>query len=76
MILTSPPSTWSAFEQAQYIIMCGIALNNKELIEHAVRMDLAVINSPVSISVLTMIDQIFAPAIGVRLTNRLVGGVE
>jgi len=58
-------------DRACLILMAGIALNNKSLMEYACNIDPGVVNKEVPSRVLTTTDAIMFPAIGVKLSANL-----
>ena len=48
--------------RAQYIMLCGILLNNTELIAYSVSVDPAVINTPIPGHVQMVVEQLIKPS--------------
>ena len=48
--------------RAQYIMLCGILLNNTELIAYSVSVDPAVINTPIPDHVQMVVEQLIKPS--------------
>ena len=52
--------------RSQLILMSGIALNNIELIGYASQIDPTAVSTPIPTRVITIIDSIFSPALGIQ----------
>ncbi len=58
-------------DQSQVILMCGVALNDKDLMRYACEMDPTVVNRIIKKSTMELIDGVFGPTLGIKL-----GGVH
>ena len=55
--------------RAQIILMCGVALENKDLMAYACNIDTTVVNRIVPTHVLQLIDDALEPATGIKLAG-------